>query len=144
MRSLGDAYVKDGRQYDRVSCPSVYPRFTATEFHRHREVTNPLHVMGFLTQWKMYLDELPHDPTIQNFKKLDPTVFEKVDFCLCSAAVTIHFLGMSSFRCPRNSWDNYTSSCMHQKMFGNPSKKMDLTWNMANRDEIYSHDFIYV
>ncbi|KAN0092619.1 hypothetical protein V8E55_003403 [Tylopilus felleus] len=59
MRSLGDAYVKD-------------------EFRRHREVTNPVHVMGFLTQWKMYLDELFQDPSTKNFKKLDPTVFEKM------------------------------------------------------------------
>ncbi|KAJ8584853.1 ACN9-domain-containing protein [Rhizopogon salebrosus TDB-379] len=60
MRSLGDAYVKD-------------------EFRRHREVNNPVHVMGFLTQWKMYLDELPRDPSdSRNFKKLDPTVFEKM------------------------------------------------------------------
>ncbi|KAG9316060.1 hypothetical protein JVU11DRAFT_3727 [Chiua virens] len=34
--------------------------------------------MGFLTQWKMYLDELPRDPSAKNFKKLDPTVFEKM------------------------------------------------------------------
>ncbi|KAF8556559.1 ACN9-domain-containing protein [Imleria badia] len=59
MRTFGDAYVKD-------------------EFRRHREVTNPVLVMGFLTQWKMYLDELPHDPSAKNFKKLDPTVFEKM------------------------------------------------------------------
>jgi len=73
------------------SFPSVYSRFTATEFRRHREVTNPVHVMGFLTQWKMYLDELPHDPTVGNFKKLDRTVFEKVELCMCSAAVTTSF-----------------------------------------------------
>jgi hypothetical protein len=35
--------------------------------------------MGFLTQWKMYLDELPRDPSdSRSFKKLDPTVYEKV------------------------------------------------------------------
>lgn len=51
----------------------------AKEFRRHREVTNPVHIMGFLSQWKMYLDELPHDPRAKNFKKLDPTVFEKVN-----------------------------------------------------------------
>ncbi|KAH7928099.1 ACN9-domain-containing protein [Leucogyrophana mollusca] len=59
MRSLGDSYVKD-------------------EFRRHREVSNPVHVMGFLSQWKMYLDELPHDADSKSFKKLDPTVFEKM------------------------------------------------------------------
>ncbi|KAF8442183.1 hypothetical protein L210DRAFT_3398098 [Boletus edulis BED1] len=59
MRSLGDGYVKG-------------------EFRRHREVTNPVHVMGFLTQWKRYLDELPYDPSVKNFKKLDPTVVDKM------------------------------------------------------------------
>ena len=36
--------------------------------------------MGFLIQWKAYLDGLPRGPDGQNFsgKKLDPTVFEKV------------------------------------------------------------------
>ncbi|KAG1820969.1 ACN9-domain-containing protein [Suillus subaureus] len=60
MRSLGDDYVK-------------------AEFRRHRETTNPVHIMGFLTQWKMYLDELPRDPSdSRSFKKLDPTVYEKM------------------------------------------------------------------
>ncbi|EGN99313.1 hypothetical protein SERLA73DRAFT_137598 [Serpula lacrymans var. lacrymans S7.3] len=59
MRSLGDDYVR-------------------AEFRRHRAVTNPVHVMGFLSQWKMYLDELPRDPSVKNFKKLDATVFEKM------------------------------------------------------------------
>ncbi|KAG6888789.1 hypothetical protein C0995_005974 [Termitomyces sp. Mi166 len=61
MRSLGDDYVK-------------------AEFRRHREVTNPAHIIGFLSQWKMYLDDLPKDGNGQDFtgKKLDPTVFEKM------------------------------------------------------------------
>ena len=51
------------------------------EFRRHREVTNPLHVMGFLSQWKVYLDGLPRD-SAEPFKgkRLDQTVFEKVVF----------------------------------------------------------------
>ena len=112
---------------------SVCSGYSATEFRRHREVTNPVHVMGFLTQWKMYLDELPHDPTAKNFKKLDHTVFEKVKLRMYFVALTIHILG-SFFRCLQSSWDNYSSSCMRQKMFGNPLMKMDLTWNMTNRD----------
>ncbi|GLB44877.1 putative ACN9-domain-containing protein [Lyophyllum shimeji] len=61
MRGLGDEYVK-------------------AEFRRHREVTNPVHIMGFLSQWKMYLDELPLGEEARSFrgKKLDPTVFEKM------------------------------------------------------------------
>ncbi|KAF8344744.1 hypothetical protein F5887DRAFT_1272320 [Amanita rubescens] len=60
MRSLGDNYIK-------------------AEFRRHREATNPVHIMGFLTQWKIYLDELPrrHDAGFSG-KKLDRTMFEKM------------------------------------------------------------------
>ncbi|KAF8813417.1 ACN9-domain-containing protein [Phlegmacium glaucopus] len=61
MRPLGDSYVK-------------------SEFRRHREVTNPAHVIGFLSQWKMYLDQMPPGEHGRNFsgKRLDPTVFEKM------------------------------------------------------------------
>ena len=47
-------------------------------------MTNPAHIMGFLIQWKLYLDELTasraKDGSGISFegKKLDPTVFEKV------------------------------------------------------------------
>ncbi|KAI9434251.1 hypothetical protein H4582DRAFT_816847 [Lactarius indigo] len=61
MRSLGDDYVK-------------------AEFRRHRDVTNPGHIIGFLSQWKVYLDQIPMGPQAQHFrgKKLDPTIFEKL------------------------------------------------------------------
>lgn len=50
------------------------------EFRKHKGVTNPVYVMGFLTQWKMYLDQLPACSNGHSYKgkKLDPTVFEKV------------------------------------------------------------------
>ncbi|KAG8930758.1 acetate non-utilizing protein 9 [Tulasnella sp. 418] len=60
MRSLGDDYVK-------------------SEFRRHQKITNPVHVMGFLSQWKMYLDELrAQSGTTFKGRPLDPTVFEKI------------------------------------------------------------------
>ncbi|KAF9048807.1 ACN9-domain-containing protein [Panaeolus papilionaceus] len=61
MRPLGDGYVK-------------------SEFRRHKEVTNPAHIIGFLSQWKMYLDQIPEGPNASNFtgRRLDPTVFEKL------------------------------------------------------------------
>ncbi|EKM57792.1 uncharacterized protein PHACADRAFT_90940 [Phanerochaete carnosa HHB-10118-sp] len=60
MRSLGDAYIK-------------------SEFRSHRSVENPLHIIGFLSQWKMYLDALPSDPD-QPFKgrSLNPELIEKM------------------------------------------------------------------
>ncbi|KAF8574938.1 ACN9-domain-containing protein [Ramaria rubella] len=61
MRSLGDDYVK-------------------SEYRRHRDSTNPLHIMGFLSQWKLYLEQLPTSVDGGQFKgkKLDTTVFEKM------------------------------------------------------------------
>ncbi|KIP08023.1 hypothetical protein PHLGIDRAFT_104900 [Phlebiopsis gigantea 11061_1 CR5-6] len=60
MRSLGDIYVK-------------------SEFRSHRRVDNPIHVIGFLSEWKLYLDQLPADPS-QPFtgRKLDPTLLERM------------------------------------------------------------------
>ncbi|OAX41452.1 ACN9-domain-containing protein [Rhizopogon vinicolor AM-OR11-026] len=77
MRLLGDGYVNAGMCFT-CDAPSAYT-LLLKEFRRHREVTNPVHIMGFLTQWKMYLDQLPRDPSdSRNFKKLDPTIFEKM------------------------------------------------------------------
>jgi len=60
MRTLGDDYVK-------------------SEFRRHRDTTNPVHIIGFLSQWKMYLDELGSQPgSTFRGKKLDPIAFEKM------------------------------------------------------------------
>ncbi|PCH42399.1 ACN9-domain-containing protein [Wolfiporia cocos MD-104 SS10] len=61
MRSLGDDYVR-------------------AEFHRHRSVANKVHIIGFLSQWKMYLDELPVGLGAKDFagRRLDPTVLEKM------------------------------------------------------------------
>jgi hypothetical protein len=51
-----------------------------SEFKRHKDTDNPVHIIGFLSQWKLYLDQLPTSPNGQNFSglKMDPTVFEKV------------------------------------------------------------------
>ncbi|KAL1727073.1 hypothetical protein EV714DRAFT_217967 [Schizophyllum commune] len=61
MRSLGDDYVK-------------------AEFRRHRKVDNPLHIIAFLTEWKLYLDQLPKNEGSINFsgRKLDPMLIEKM------------------------------------------------------------------
>jgi len=61
MRSLGDEYVK-------------------AEFRRHREVANPLHVVGFLSQWKLYLDDLSQTISADRFsgRRLDPALLDKM------------------------------------------------------------------
>jgi len=55
-------------------------QFLRSEFRRHRQVTNPIHIIGFLTEWKVYLEALPTSRDGGTFKgkRLDPRVFEKV------------------------------------------------------------------
>ena len=52
------------------------------EFRRHQKVDNPVYIIGFLSQWKQYLDQLPSGSDGQTFrgKSMDPTVFEKVRY----------------------------------------------------------------
>lgn len=72
MRSIGDEYVK-------------------AEFRRTRSTDNPLHIVGFLSEWKTYLDQLPPDPaSAQSWRgaKLDPKLFEKV--CILQMASVLH------------------------------------------------------
>lgn len=60
MKSLGDTYVKD-------------------EFKKHRDVENPLQIVGFLTQWKIYLDGIEENmKSGYKGKPLDVAKFEKV------------------------------------------------------------------
>ena len=56
------------------------PTRPPSEFRRHKDVTNPVYIMGFLTQWNVYLDQLPADADNHPYRgqKLDPTIFEKV------------------------------------------------------------------
>lgn len=51
------------------------------EFRRHREVTNPLHIIGFLSQWRAYLDKLSVESKPEEFtgQRLDPQLIEKVN-----------------------------------------------------------------
>ncbi|KAJ3555052.1 hypothetical protein NM688_g2784 [Phlebia brevispora] len=83
MRYLGDEYVKAG-WYSAARTTSAWTSRMRTntyvaEFHRHQKITNPVHIIGFLHEWKIYLDTLPSNPG-DEFKgrKLDPALLEKV------------------------------------------------------------------
>jgi hypothetical protein len=60
------------------------PRVRQDEFRRHRSTDNPLHIVGFLSQWKMYLDSLAEvhggggGETSVVGKKLTPELLDKV------------------------------------------------------------------
>ncbi|OAW00008.1 hypothetical protein PTTG_25137 [Puccinia triticina 1-1 BBBD Race 1] len=58
MRSLGDVYVKD-------------------EFRRCRAIENPIQIIGFLSQWKAYLDNLQNQNGEMG-KKLPEDLLEKL------------------------------------------------------------------
>ncbi|KAM7193525.1 succinate dehydrogenase assembly factor 3, mitochondrial [Rhypophila sp. PSN 637] len=57
MRLLGDEYVK-------------------SEFRAHREVDNPVHLIGFLTEWQLYAQKIEGDSWVG--EKLDKGKIEKM------------------------------------------------------------------
>ncbi|KAK3906961.1 succinate dehydrogenase assembly factor 3, mitochondrial [Staphylotrichum tortipilum] len=57
MRLLGDEYVK-------------------AEFRAHRSVENPVHLIGFLTEWQLYAQKIEGDSWTG--EKLDPGKIEKM------------------------------------------------------------------
>ncbi|OCF71704.1 acetate non-utilizing protein 9, mitochondrial [Kwoniella sp. B9012] len=63
MRFMGDSYIK-------------------SEFRLTRSTDNPLHIIAFLSQWKLYLDELQQSSgqgrEVWRGKKLDTDSFEKL------------------------------------------------------------------
>ncbi|KAF7728779.1 acetate non-utilizing protein 9 [Apophysomyces ossiformis] len=81
MRAMGDDYVK-------------------AEFRRHKDIDNPAHIVGFVSQWQDYLDTFKdqtapnpnntiapaEDPLVRSFnmptegwgKRLDPQLLDKM------------------------------------------------------------------
>ncbi|OTA69013.1 ACN9-domain-containing protein [Hypoxylon sp. EC38] len=57
MRLLGDEYIK-------------------AEFRAHRNVDNPAHLIGFLTEWQLYAQKIEGDSWVGD--KLDPEKVEKM------------------------------------------------------------------
>ncbi|KAJ5669688.1 Succinate dehydrogenase assembly factor 3 [Penicillium macrosclerotiorum] len=57
MRVLGDSYVKK-------------------EFRAHRNAENPLHIIGFLTEWQLYAQKLEGDNWAG--EKLDKSKIDKL------------------------------------------------------------------
>ncbi|OIW35317.1 ACN9-domain-containing protein [Coniochaeta ligniaria NRRL 30616] len=57
MRLLGDEYVK-------------------AEFRAHRDVENPVHLVGFLTEWQLYAQKIEGDAWVG--EKLDQSKIEKM------------------------------------------------------------------
>ncbi|CAG8653544.1 6118_t:CDS:1 [Ambispora leptoticha] len=62
-RALGDAYVK-------------------AEFKRHKDIDNPVHIVGFIGQWQVYLEDLKEQVCGQKKDKIDriiPKIGKKLD-----------------------------------------------------------------
>ncbi|KAF2144685.1 uncharacterized protein K452DRAFT_222858 [Aplosporella prunicola CBS 121167] len=57
MRLLGDEYVK-------------------SEFRAHKDVENPIHIIGFLTEWQMYAQQIEGDSW--RGEKLDKSKLDKM------------------------------------------------------------------
>ncbi|ORX43474.1 ACN9-domain-containing protein [Hesseltinella vesiculosa] len=59
MRAFGDDYVK-------------------SEFHRHKTSDNPVHIVGFITQWQDYLDLLSEQTQVQADNKDASSLFTNI------------------------------------------------------------------
>ncbi|TID14190.1 ACN9-domain-containing protein [Venturia nashicola] len=57
LRVLGDQYIK-------------------SEFRAHRDVENPLHIVGFLTQWQLFAQKI--EGAAWNEDAIDQATFEKM------------------------------------------------------------------
>ena len=60
MRILGDSYIK-------------------REFRAHREVENPIHIVGFLKEWQMYAQQVEGDSWLG--EKIDREKIDKMSGC---------------------------------------------------------------
>lgn len=90
--------------------------FYALEFRRHQKITNPLHIMGFIHEWKLYLDSLPANPNEEfSGRKLDPSLLQKVSFGIPSYN-TAEWL---TTRCPldvaRADWPTVRADACHER-----------------------------
>lgn len=81
VRSLSSAPTL---RLSKLTCSPPPLTFCLTEFHRHKKTDNPLHIVGFLQQWKMYLELLEDDAAKNGLtggikgKKMDLEMYEKV------------------------------------------------------------------
>lgn len=50
--------------------------YVRAEFRRHKDIDNPLHIVGFLTQWQLYAQQLDGDDW--KGKKLEREVIDKL------------------------------------------------------------------
>lgn len=122
MRSLGDDYVKAGV----FLVPGLLDTFNSyaasPEFRRHRTTDNPLHIIGFLSEWKMYLDDLNKSAGTEfRGKALDPTVVESVSSRLPCFASSIKSEVLRPWcRCHRSRLASSTSLCTRRGTFGKP------------------------
>ncbi|KAL0083672.1 hypothetical protein J3Q64DRAFT_1809955 [Phycomyces blakesleeanus] len=81
MRSLGDDYVK-------------------AEFRRHKDVDNPVHLIGFVSQWQEYLDTLKVQTAPIKTESSAPSEDSLV----------------RSFNVPKDGWGKKMDSELYEKM----------------------------
>lgn len=90
-----------------------------TEFRKHQKIDNPLHIIGFLSQWKLYLDDLPSSPT-DTFtgRKLDPSVVEKVLLVELAYQDLVNLMNFRNRRCHQSKLASCMKSCTRRRTCG--------------------------
>lgn len=104
------------------------------EFRLHSKVTNPAHIIGFLSQWKMYLEQMPDREGGKYYKgkKLDITIIEKVRVSPSWTEWTTNIW----LRCHWNNWASYMNSCNLQRRFGLPRHHELLIYNRVSMNTV--------
>jgi len=118
--------------------------FLQAEYRQHHKITNPVHIIGFLSQWKMYLNGLLQGKEVKNFKgkKLDPMVCWICFFFGVGRSKVYSSCWMDPCRCQVNSWDNSMGLCMLPRMCGNLYQKTQSCNIGPRNDMVYQVDFL--
>lgn len=73
-------------------------KFVKKEFHDHKDVENPVHIVGFLTEWQTYAQQVEGE----NWRgeKMDPGKIDKMSgmhgwSVVCDGKYRLLFLGLS-------------------------------------------------
>lgn len=146
MRSLGDVYVKvRGSGSFSFALDVLQPTLSThlilyyqDEFRRCRSIDNPIQIIGFLSQWKIYLDTLDAQSRQQTGthrigRQLSEGVLEKVsDVCLRGQELLskkcLRIGGSASFVCSfhQSRLDSYSNSSRQPRRSGSMMTKMVL------------------
>jgi hypothetical protein len=96
-------------------------RVKHTEFRATKSTDNPIHIIGFLSQWKLYLDQLQtsnlKEGEVFKGRALQEEYFDKVSRGRISLVLAFG-LNVVVSSCRMSKLVNCTNSCMPRRIYG--------------------------